>query len=84
MANMGYCRFRNALGDLRDCRRNLGAPLKEDSREFEARQALVDLCAEILAAWGYDTSDDRGDIAVWQLGANDVAEYVAGEDEGAR
>jgi hypothetical protein len=47
MANMSYCRFRNTLGDLRDCEESL---LDDDLGEDEnaARAALVRVCKRIV------------------------------------
>ena len=49
MSNMSYCRFQNTLGDLRDCYNNMNDPIKNNREEEQARQALVELCAEILS-----------------------------------
>lgn len=54
MGNMGYCRFRNTLTDLRDCNEHLWDDLSDD--EAKARDALVALCAEIAA----DASEGEG------------------------
>ena len=52
MANMGYCRFRNTLLDLQDCRRALDGmgdyTAELDDEELEAALALFRLC-ELLA-----------------------------------
>lgn len=46
MANMGYCRFENTLGDLRDCYEAMDdGDLSE--AETKARQKLIRLCATI-------------------------------------
>lgn len=46
MANMGYARFQNTLGDLRDCYDNLFDDLSTE--EERARRHLVDLCKRIV------------------------------------
>jgi len=53
MGNMGYCRFRNTLDDLRDCYEHMDdADL--DPFEKQAQAALVKMCAEIAADYGDD------------------------------
>ena len=47
MANMSYCRFENALRDLRDCVEHLEDDLSES--ETSARNALIALCAAIAS-----------------------------------
>ncbi len=46
MSNMGYCRFQNTLGDLRDCHNHL---YDDDLSEAElrARKGLIKVCKEI-------------------------------------
>jgi hypothetical protein len=46
MANMSYCRFRNTLTDLKDCRDNLFDDLGDD--EHSAREKLVKVCRDIV------------------------------------
>ena len=52
MANMGYCRFKNTLEDLEDCRRALNGmgdyKVELDEEELEAAIKLLRLC-ELLA-----------------------------------
>lgn len=43
MWNMWYCRFRNTLGDLRDCRENIG-----DIDSIDEFNAMVSLAKEAL------------------------------------
>lgn len=45
MSNMGYCRFRNTLTDLRDCYDNLGET--ESEEEADAEVMLIKLCKQI-------------------------------------
>lgn len=45
MANMSYCRFRNTLNDLLDCRDNIDDNL--EGEEFKARTSLITVCKEI-------------------------------------
>lgn len=63
MANMGYCRFRNTLNDLRDCHEHMDDPEEgktnpnnydEDvvpdtlsKEEIEARNDMIILCRKI-------------------------------------
>jgi len=46
MTNMGYCRFRNTLADLRDCRDNMYEP-NLSAEEEEARIKLIKVCKDI-------------------------------------
>lgn len=59
MANMGYCRFKNTLEDLEDCRRALNGmgdyKAELDEEELEAAIKLFRLC-ELLAD---DYCEDR-------------------------
>jgi hypothetical protein len=53
MSNMSYCRFRNTLGDLRDCVDHLDEPLGnlvED--EEQARTLLIELAVQIAVDYG--------------------------------
>jgi len=64
MSNMSYVRFENTLADLRDCRDAL-LDICDDDEEMEnlsdteisAAIKLIDLCANIVDAHAYDTSD---------------------------
>lgn len=50
MSNMSYCRFRNTLGDLRDCRDWLSEhePTKNlSSEELAAFERLIKLCKDL-------------------------------------
>jgi hypothetical protein len=56
MSNMSYCRFRNTVSDLRDCKEELkllmtGRPhtMIKDPDEREAREELVLLCLRVAA-----------------------------------
>lgn len=61
MSNMSYCRFRNTLGDLRDCRdalEEIGGDLSELSAdEQKAATALIKLCLTISDAFGEPPDD---------------------------
>lgn len=46
MPNMGYCRMRNTVRDLRDCRDEWHTI--ESSEEAAARRKLYELCQEIV------------------------------------
>lgn len=65
MSNMSYCRFRNTLGDLRDCYQSLLEDGYEDeddesprtadrlsSEEEYAKKALIKLCIKIAEEYG--------------------------------
>jgi hypothetical protein len=54
MSNMSYCRFRNTLGDLRDCYDHIHDRLISGSHDSEhaAREQLVELCGKILEECG--------------------------------
>ena len=48
MSNMGYCRFRNTLADLRDCQEHLDDdPDALSDEEQRARRWLIRRCVEI-------------------------------------
>ena len=47
MSNMGYCKFRNTLNDLRDCNEDFDNHDLSDS-EKKARLELYDLCKDIV------------------------------------
>jgi len=51
MGNMSYCRFRNTVGDLRDCYDNMD---DEDisSDEKRARRAIIKLAVQIADDYG--------------------------------
>jgi hypothetical protein len=46
---MSYCRFRNTLNDLRDCADHFDDE-KLSPEEEAARQAMYNLCKDIVAA----------------------------------
>ena len=46
MANMGYCRFRNTLNDLRDCEANFYNI--NSIEELAAAKRLLKLCQQIV------------------------------------
>lgn len=56
MANMGYCRFRNTLSDLRDCLEHWDDELSEE--ESQARARLLRLCSQIGTDYDFDEADD--------------------------
>jgi hypothetical protein len=51
MSNMSYCRFRNTLGDLRDCVDHLDEPLGNEDEE-RARTLLIELAVQIAVDYG--------------------------------
>lgn len=54
MGNMGYCRFQNTLGDLRECYEHWDEfdPTDTDNEESKARGKLLKLCQKIVADYG--------------------------------
>lgn len=57
MPNMSYCRFRNTLSDLRDCKNaleNLDFPGEEEKRA--ARELLI-LCQDITEQFRDETDE---------------------------
>lgn len=52
MANMGYCRFENTEGDLKDCARNMNLSKDASEDEKKARLRLIALCVEIALDYG--------------------------------
>lgn len=50
MGNMGYCRFRNTLGDLRDCVDALADGGPSSKEELDAMQEMIEVAQEFLAA----------------------------------
>jgi len=50
MSNMSYCRFENTYPDLKDCYANMSDDL--EGSEFRYRERLIDLCKNIVAAYG--------------------------------
>lgn len=47
MSNMGYCRFQNTLGDLRDCYNHIEDVEDLSEEEAKARKRIVKLCLTI-------------------------------------
>lgn len=64
MANMSYCRFRNTLLALQDCRDAIESlEYDEDFEELSpeesaAKERLIELMAEILQDLGWEVSED--------------------------
>ena len=61
MGNMSYCRFRNTLEDLRDCK-DFVENFDLSEEENKARMRLIEECKEI-AGWfeDYELYDDLKD-----------------------
>ena len=57
MANMGYCRFENTLGDLRDCYEAM-EDMDLSETEEKAKKRLMKLCQKIVADYCDDGNDD--------------------------
>jgi hypothetical protein len=55
MANMGYCRFHNTVGDLEDCLEHLQDDLP--AGEANARLSLIEICRNILRDVRIDVED---------------------------
>lgn len=55
MSNMSYCRFRNTLGDLKDCYEHMDAEEElRSEEETRARKRLIELCCDIFDEYGYE------------------------------
>lgn len=58
MSNMSYCRFRNTLQDLRDCKEAMSDMTENDTmdtlspEEYAAMKALVRMAEEIKEEFG--------------------------------
>jgi hypothetical protein len=73
MPNMSYCRFRNTLGDLRDCYEHLHDPLIAGCSDGEhaARTQLLELCGKILEECGNVTVEiDGASIEITEHGCD--------------
>jgi len=57
MSNMSYCRFENALRDLRDCDNALWDEDLSDA-EVKARSKLIKLCRKIADACEDDNNNE--------------------------
>lgn len=60
MSNMSYCRFRNTLGDLYDCKQALNEEGLDSlsDEEKEAAEELSEVCGQITRNFG-DTEEDE-------------------------
>jgi|CXWK01.1.fsa_nt_gi hypothetical protein len=70
MGNMGYCRFRNTLSDLRDCKEALEELFEKkgdddtlNREEEEAAKQLVATCIEIVGLVAEYESVDVDDVS---------------------
>lgn len=62
MSNMSYCRFRNTLGDLKDCYEHMDADIDRLSEEEKsARKRLIEICADIAMDYGNEIGLDLED-----------------------
>jgi uncharacterized protein with ParB-like and HNH nuclease domain len=64
MPNMSYCRFENTYPDLKDCYQAMFDDL--EGSEFRYRARLIDLCKNIVDAYGdvefvEQTEDEKDD-----------------------
>jgi hypothetical protein len=55
MSDMSYCRFRNTLGDLKDCYEHMDAEAAlRSEEEAHARKRLVEICCDIFDEFGHE------------------------------
>jgi hypothetical protein len=52
---MSYCRFRNTLGDLKDCRDFMDDDVSEE--EATARKRLIEVCAKIADDYRHEVEN---------------------------
>jgi len=57
MGNMSYCRFRNTLKDLRDCKHAINHQEDVEGAEESARDELIKMCVELAAPTLYDAAE---------------------------
>lgn len=62
MSNMSYCRFRNTLGDLRDCEEAMDDNLDDSPDEMRARRYLIGLCVDIATSYGHEIDRDCEEV----------------------
>lgn len=89
MSNMSYCRFRNTLGDLDDCKDALEAMMYEgeaalDAEELVAAKNLVKTCAEILMTVAEASGIDSDTILDAALDTESVAKALEALNEGSK
>ena len=56
MGNMNYCKFRNTLGDLRDCMNEIFDKCKDEDEDL-ARLRIIRLCCKVAEDEGYAKED---------------------------
>ena len=65
MSNMSYCRFKNTLGDLRDCLDSLmdGSAFNKDMMDDErkARDNLISLCRDVYLEFSDEVINESDD-----------------------
>lgn len=62
MSNMGYCRFRNTLGDFEECIEHIDELIshgEDDDPEFKAMRRLVKLARQVADEYFEDVVDGR-------------------------
>lgn len=59
MANMSYCRFRNAVDDVQDCIDWMDEPPKSEE-ETRARLRFIRQCIEVAESYRYEVERLRG------------------------
>lgn len=52
MGNMHYARFRNTLGDLRECYNSMQEEEDLEAEEEAAKKEIIELCATIVERFG--------------------------------
>ena len=57
MGNMAYCRFRNTVKDLEECKEALENEDIESAEEKKKAKALIELCREIANSFDDDYVD---------------------------
>ena len=74
MANMSYCRFRNTLDDLRDCREAIANREEISHEEKNAARELIRECASLVEYIGCST--ELSENTLWRFFEN----YVPAKD----
>jgi hypothetical protein len=59
--NMSYCKFRNTLDALRQCRESLYEGEWPKDEELAAAKQLIRMCGELSADWSADFDPLKGE-----------------------
>ena len=73
MANMGYCRFENTLGDLQDCQEHIG-DYDLSETEMSAREEMIRICVEIALDFGQEINVPRESRAIARTSPRDCSQ----------